>query len=194
MPLNEEERTSTNWLKEAQKGYMRVAVLILLNKKQSHGYEIIKEIRDRTKGFMKPTPGGIYPVLRNLEKAEYIQGGWTLKRNRKIKIYKITGTGNHILKQAMIKQNEIAENVNVLFQEFARDVLNIKPKDFPFHAMPSPFSFLLEDKNQQTTESQEKLKQQRTHIKDAIKTLQSELQQINKQLSKTKKAHLSKPK
>jgi gas vesicle protein len=86
----------------------------------------------------------------------------------------------------MIKQNEIADGVNALFQEFARDVLNIKQKDLPFHAMPSPFSFLLEDKNQQTTECQENLEQQRSHIKDAIKTLQSELQQINKQLNKTK--------
>ena len=186
MPLNEEERTSSNWIKEAQKGYIRVSVLILLNKKPSHGYEIMKEIRDRTQGFWKPTPGGVYPVLRSLEKAAYIEGEWTLKRNRKIKIYKITETGNQILKRALLKQSEIADSMNALFQEFARDVLNIEPKDLPFHAMPSPFSALLEDKNQQTTESKEELEQKRTHIKDIIKTLQSELQQINKQLNKTK--------
>jgi DNA-binding PadR family transcriptional regulator len=43
-----EEETTVHWLKEAQKGYIRVAALILLNKKPAHGYEIMKEIKDKT--------------------------------------------------------------------------------------------------------------------------------------------------
>ena len=62
-----EEKTTTIWLKEAQKGYIRIGVLILLNKKPSHGYEIMKEINSRSKGFWQPTAGGVYPILRDLE-------------------------------------------------------------------------------------------------------------------------------
>ena len=68
MAAEKEEKTTANWLKEAQKGYIRIGVLILLSKKASHGYEIMKEIKDRTGGFYKPTPGGVYPILRDLEK------------------------------------------------------------------------------------------------------------------------------
>ena len=74
MTKENEEKTTENWLKEAQKGYIRIGVLILLNKKPSHGYEIMKEINSRTKGFWQPTTGGVYPILRDLEESGYIQG------------------------------------------------------------------------------------------------------------------------
>ena len=50
--LAEEEKVSAHWLKETQKGYICIAVLILLSKKPCHGYEIMKEIRERTMGFL----------------------------------------------------------------------------------------------------------------------------------------------
>ena len=74
MQTDTAEATTKNWMKEAQKGYIRLAVLSLLSNKPSHGYEIMKEIKDRSKGFYKPTPGGVYPILRDLEKTEYIKG------------------------------------------------------------------------------------------------------------------------
>ena len=63
MATEKEEKTTANWLKEAQKGTTRMGILILLNKKPAHGYEIMKEINNRTKGFWKPTAGGVYPIL-----------------------------------------------------------------------------------------------------------------------------------
>ena len=63
-----QDQTTQNWMKEAQKGYIRMGVLMLLNKKPSHGYELMKEINSRTKGFWQPTAGGVYPILRDLEK------------------------------------------------------------------------------------------------------------------------------
>ena len=105
--METEEKTTSNWMKEAQKGYIRMGVLILLNKKPSHGYEIMKEIKDRTKGFWSPTPGGVYPILRDLEKSEYIKGEWQIQNNRKLKVYKMTESGNLILKRAIVKQAEM---------------------------------------------------------------------------------------
>ncbi|MDQ1281358.1 MAG: PadR family transcriptional regulator, partial [Thermoproteota archaeon] len=45
---SEEDKASVNWLKETQKGYIRIVILILLSKKPHHGYEIMKEVRERT--------------------------------------------------------------------------------------------------------------------------------------------------
>lgn len=179
-----EDRTTANWMKEAQKGYIRVGILILLSKKQAHGYEIMKEIKDRTKGFWRPTAGGVYPILRSLEKSGYIKGEWTAQNNRKIKTYKITEKGKLILKNAIIKQNEIANNINALFEEFAKDVLNMEPKSFPMPVIPAPFSAFLEEK---TGESMGKLRQQKKHLTQQVKILQGELWAVDKKIAEKRK-------
>ncbi len=179
----EDEKTAANWLKETQKGYMRIAVLILLNKKRHHGYEIMKEIKDRTKGFWRPTPGGIYPILQSLEKTGYIEGGWFVQKNRKRKIYKITKAGRLILKRALVKQSQIANNMSTLFEEFARDVLNVETKSLPMPRMPTPFSIFLEDQNEKYKNSPKALERRRSNIKHMINALQSELQVINRRLA-----------
>ena len=172
MTLEEQEKTTGNWVKEAQKGYIRVASLIILNKQPAHGYEIMKEIKDKTRGFWKPTAGGVYPILRDLEKAGYVVGDWSTQKNRKIKVYKITETGEAILKRAIVKQGELANSMNSLFQEFARDVLNIEPKTLPIPVMPSPFSAFLEEKNQESKEDLKSLKQKQKQLKESVVMLQ----------------------
>ena len=153
MATEKEEKTTANWLKEAQKGYIRMGVLILLNKKPSHGYEIMKEINSRTKGFWQPTAGGVYPILRDLEKSGYIKGEWQTQKNRKLKVYKITESGELILRRAIVKQAEIFNNIGSLFREFARDVLNIEAST-SMPNMPSPFTPFLEEKIRQRRKPQ----------------------------------------
>ena len=187
MTLEEQEKTTGNWVKEAQKGYIRVAALIILNKRPAHGYEIMKEIKDKTKGFWKPTAGGVYPILRDLEKAGYIVGDWSTQKNRKIKVYKITETGEDILKRAIVKQSELANSMNSLFQEFARDVLNIEPKTLPKPLMPSPFSAFLEENKQEPIEDLKSLKQRQKQLKESMLMLQKELEATTKKIAKLKR-------
>ena len=185
--LNNEEKTTASWLKEAQKGYIRIGILILLNKKPSHGYEIMKEIRNRTKGFWSPTPGGVYPILRSLENAHYIKGEWSTQNNRKIRAYRITESGKIILKKALVKQAEITENINALFKEFSIDVLNIQPNSFATPIMPMPFSAFLEDNNEIDIE---KLEKQKEILLQSLKMHQEKLDLISKIISEKKKVIL----
>jgi DNA-binding PadR family transcriptional regulator len=182
MPKTDEEEITSDWVKEAQKGYMRVAALIVINKKPAHGYEIMKEIKDRTKGFWKPTAGGMYPILRDLEKTGYTNGEWTTQNNRKLKVYKITETGKAILKKALIKQNEIANNMNSLFQEFAKEVLNVEATKLPMPIMPSPFSAFLEDENEKRALTKAALQKRCQHLKQSIKMLRTEVKSIEKEI------------
>jgi DNA-binding PadR family transcriptional regulator len=185
MPVNTEEKTTADWMKEVQKGYIRVAVLILLNNKPSHGYEIMKEIKDKTRGFYKPTPGGVYPILRDLEKTGYIKGEWHRQNNRNIKTYRITEKGKVILRNAIVKQSEIANNMNTLFQEFARDVLNIESATVPIPVMPSPFAAFLEEETRKTTDIEE-LEHQRRQLKQHIRMMQEKIKSIEKELAEEK--------
>jgi len=174
-----EEKTAAKWLKESQKGYMRIALLILLSKKPCHGYEMMKEVRDRTEGFWKPTAGGVYPILQSLEKAGYIHGEWGPQK-RKRKIYHITESGKLILDRALLKHSQIAESMNTLFEEYARAVLDLDPKALPMPRMPNPFSPFLEKEPKNRLES---LEMKRNRIQHMIEMLQNELQTVDNRLA-----------
>jgi len=174
-----EEKTAAKWLKESQKGFMRIALLILLSKKPCHGYEMMKEVEDRTEGFWKPTAGGVYPILQSLEKAGYIKGQWSPQK-RKRKIYHITESGKLILDRALLKHSQIAESMNTLFKEYARAVLDLDPKALPMPRMPNPFSVFLEKEPKSRLEA---LELKRNRIQHMIKMLQSELQTLDNRLA-----------
>ena len=182
MPEDTEEKITAEWMKEVQKGYIRVAVLILLNNKPSHGYEIMKEIKTRTRGFYTPTPGGVYPILKDLERTGYVKGEWHRQNNRKIKTYRITEEGKIILKHAIARQSEIASNMNALFQEFARDVLNIKSASLP--VMPNPFSAFLEETRK--TIDIEELERQKRQLKQQNRMIRERIRAIDKVLVEEK--------
>jgi DNA-binding PadR family transcriptional regulator len=186
MTTETEDKTTANWLKEAQKGYIRMGVLILLNKKPSHGYEIMKEINSRTKGFWQPTAGGVYPILRDLEKSGYIKGQWQTQKNRRLKVYQITESGELILRKAILKQAEISNNINSLFREFARDVLNIELADESVPSMPSLFSPFLEEKAG-AGRSLKQLQHERKHIRETVKAMQERLKIFDKRIAEMKK-------
>jgi len=186
MATETEEKTTANWLKEAKKGYIRIGVLILLNKKPSHGYEIMKEISNRTKGFWQPTAGGVYPILRDLEKSGYIKGEWQIQKNRKLKVYKITESGELILRRAIVKQTEIANNIGNLFREFTRDVLNIETATSSMPNMHSFFTPFLEEKPD-SEENLTHLEHERKHICETVKMMQDRLKLIDKRITEIKK-------
>ncbi len=58
----------------AKRGDIRAAVLALLAEKPAHGYEMIKDLDERTEGAWRPSPGSIYPTLQLLEDEGLIKG------------------------------------------------------------------------------------------------------------------------
>ncbi|HWR85551.1 MAG TPA: PadR family transcriptional regulator [Rhodoglobus sp.] len=57
-----EQKTSSRMAR----GDVRAAVLALLAEKPMHGYQIIREIEERSGGAWKPSPGSVYPTLQLL--------------------------------------------------------------------------------------------------------------------------------
>jgi DNA-binding PadR family transcriptional regulator len=58
----------------ARRGDVRAAALALLAERPMHGYEMIKEIEERTGGAWTPSAGSIYPTLQMLEDEGLISG------------------------------------------------------------------------------------------------------------------------
>jgi DNA-binding PadR family transcriptional regulator len=53
----------------AQRGDVRVAILILLAEQPMHGYQLMQAMADRTQGAWRPSAGAIYPTLAALKEA-----------------------------------------------------------------------------------------------------------------------------
>jgi len=68
---------------------LQLVLLALLEKAPAHGYELIKALEEKSKGFYTPSPGVIYPALTYLE--EIGQAEVELDGNRKR--YRITEEG-----------------------------------------------------------------------------------------------------
>lgn len=183
---SEEEKTAASWLKETQKGYIRIVALILLSKKPHHGYEIMREIRERTMGFWRPTSGGIYPILQDLEKSGYVKGEWDSERKRKRKTYRITRTGKIVLKGALARESQIANNMSGLFKEFMKDVLEVELQPIAMPRRPPFFSVFLEERKEQPEDTIRIVENRRTQIENMVEELEKELGRINKRLIQLK--------
>jgi DNA-binding PadR family transcriptional regulator len=182
MLQQDEETAASNWLKETQKGYIRIATLILLSKKPYHGYEIMKEIKERTSGFWKPTAGGMYPILKDLQESGYIQGEWDDRTKRRKKPYKIKEAGKTVLRRALAKEKQLATTMRNLFEEYMTDVLEVDTQSNPTLSIPLPLSDLLTEADKKEEDITRRLEEQRKQIQVMIKQLQKNLKTINKRL------------
>jgi DNA-binding PadR family transcriptional regulator len=71
------------------RGDVRAAVLSLLAEKPMHGYQIIREIEERSGGSWKPSAGSVYPTLQLLTD----EGLITVEESNGRKTYALTDEG-----------------------------------------------------------------------------------------------------
>jgi len=88
---------------------LQLLILKLLDEKSRYGYEIIKELDERSKGFYVPSPGMVYPALTYLEEI----GHATVAADGARKLYSITESG----KEHLTKNLATADD---LFSQFGR--------------------------------------------------------------------------
>ena len=75
-------------------GDLRFVILALIDEQPRHGYELIKELEERSGGAYRPSPGVIYPTLSLLEDEGFVrQAGGDTGR----KLYEVTDEGRAAL-------------------------------------------------------------------------------------------------
>ncbi len=84
----------------AGRGEVRTAVLALIAEQPMHGYQIIREISERTNGNWKPSAGSVYPTLQLLAD----EGIITAEEADGRKIYSLTEAG----REEVTESNESA--------------------------------------------------------------------------------------
>jgi DNA-binding PadR family transcriptional regulator len=78
-----------------EKGDLKYVILNLLAEKPSHGYEVIRALEDKFRGFYSPSPGSVYPTLQLLEDLGYVSA---TQRDGK-KTYEVTAEGHKFLEE-----------------------------------------------------------------------------------------------
>lgn len=96
------------------KGLLPIYVFHILSIGPSNGNDIANKIGERTNGLWVPSTGGIYPLLKKLEKEEYIIGKWDDPKKKFQKIYSLTpkGINEYETRKNLLKQ-KIEESLKV---------------------------------------------------------------------------------
>ena len=109
------------------KGLLPIYVLYILSIGPSNGNDISHKISERTRGLWTPSTGGIYPLLKKLEKQGYIIGEWDNPKKKFQKIYTITDAGleDFNKKKVLLKSKieEALEVFQIIYTDIYKDIL-----------------------------------------------------------------------
>lgn len=100
--------------KELIKGSTVTLILNTLKKEPTYGYEMIKEIENKSGGLFLFKEGTLYPILHDLEKNKLIESFWESENSRRRKYYKITKKGLTELKKRENEWEVFSKTMNLV--------------------------------------------------------------------------------
>ncbi|MFQ6075250.1 MAG: helix-turn-helix transcriptional regulator [Candidatus Bathyarchaeia archaeon] len=157
------EEIATFWGEQMLKGYLKLAVLLVLIREPLHGYQIMKHIHELTMGVITPTAGGIYPTLRELELKGLIRGEWRAGERRKV--YEITERGREVFREAMKKHFELGSSFRRWILKALADLKIIEEVEMP-EALAPAARILFLDEDAPTKDRIEALERLRTRLRN----------------------------
>lgn len=95
---------------QVKKGLLEYCVLAELKKKESYGYQIIKDISI----CIEISESTLYPILRRLESEDYVETYNVEHNNRIRRYYRITEKGSRHLQKFIDEQDELLRVVTFI--------------------------------------------------------------------------------
>lgn len=96
------------------KGLLPIYVLYVLSLGSTNGNDIANKIGEKTNGLWIPSTGGIYPLLKKMEKSGYLIGEWDDSKKKAQKIYTLTKEGIEELgNKKILLKDKISEALEV---------------------------------------------------------------------------------
>ena len=96
-------------------GDLQLIILLLLNEKPRHGYEIIKAVEEHSSGVYTPSPGMVYPALTYLEEMGYAAAAVEGAK----KLYSITADGTEHLRKHHVAASEVWNQLAIFGRKLA---------------------------------------------------------------------------
>ncbi len=106
--------------------FVKLYILHLLKEKSYYGNEIIDEIKSRLDEKWEPSPGMVYPLLRELEEEGYVTGWWDEPDKRSIRRYRLTDEGYKHYQIILLQYKPIFEDSLHIVQSVLKDIYNMK--------------------------------------------------------------------
>src|SRR6056297_782568 len=102
--------------KQLKKGVLEIIILDLLTEKDRYGYEIIKELSERSQGYFELKEGTLYPLLYRLNGNGLIENYWGKEMNdaARRKYYHLTEKGVMTLEKKKQLWKELVHAVNAI--------------------------------------------------------------------------------
>ena len=106
-----------NHERELLKGNTDSLLLRLISYQPMYGYQIIKELEERSNGYFRFKEGTLYPALHRLEKNGLIEGKWLkLPSGLKRRYYLITQKGQKTLAERLAIWQNFSTAVDLIMQ------------------------------------------------------------------------------
>ncbi|MGX5820311.1 PadR family transcriptional regulator [Chitinophaga lutea] len=103
----------TRWQSQIKKGLFEYIIMLLLQKKERYGYELISEIKKLAD--MDIAEGTIYPLLSRLKKEKLVESRWVeMDEGVPRKYYKLTEEGNTYLETMYKYLGELMQAISDL--------------------------------------------------------------------------------
>lgn len=97
-----------------KKGILEICVLVLLDKQDRYGYELVQKISDK----IEISEGSMYPLLRRLTKEGYFTTYFQESTGGPArKYYKLTEQGRNYLHEQLQEWKDFSSAVNELIKE-----------------------------------------------------------------------------
>lgn len=102
---------------ELKKGSTELLILAVVEHCPSHGYEIAKQIRERSGGSLVFHAASLYPVFYRLERKGWLSGRWLEKvGQRRRRYYRLTAAGRRVLESQRNTWREFYEALDRVAQ------------------------------------------------------------------------------
>lgn len=85
---------------ETLKGHLELLLLATVSSGATHGYAIIKALRERSGELLDLPDGTMYPALHRLESAGLLVSDWDGDGGRRKRVYALTPSGREALEKA----------------------------------------------------------------------------------------------
>jgi PadR family transcriptional regulator PadR len=103
--------------RELIKGGTDSLLLCLLGQQPMYGYQIIRELENRSQGYFKYKEGTLYPALHRLEKSGLLSAQWhTASGSRQRRYYHITEKGRDVLVERRSQLLDFFAAMNTIIQ------------------------------------------------------------------------------
>jgi PadR family transcriptional regulator PadR len=97
------------------RGTLTTLVLSVLGREPLYGYEIAKEIRERTGGLLHLKEGSLYPSLHWMEREGFLSPKWVdAERGPRRKYYHLTRKGRTVLAKRRSKWQQFRDAVDTI--------------------------------------------------------------------------------